>query len=132
MEQGIRTGGQEDEDSGPAGGLGLKDQFEVWRYNFPGRGEHPCVIISHPDIAARSEFVNILYCTSQRQSRTPKPIEVLLDTADGLDWGTFVNCSAMWLVESKDLFGKRGMVTLERRNAIRDKLRDIYRLAARD
>ena len=35
---------------------------------------------------------------------------------------TFVNCGAMWLVKSADLFGKRGVVTLERRNAIRDKL----------
>ena len=110
----------------------MKNQFEVWRYNFPERGEHPCVIISHPDIAARAQYVNILYCTSQRQNRPPKPVEVSLDTADGMDWETFVNCSAMWLVASADLFGKRGQVTPERRNAIRDKLRDIFRLAARD
>jgi hypothetical protein len=82
----------------------MKKQFEVWRYNFPGRGEHPCVIISHPDIAARSQFVNILFCTSRRQNRPPKLTEVTLDTADGMDWETFVNCSAMWLVESADLF----------------------------
>ena len=110
----------------------MKNQFQVWRYDFPGRGEHPCVIISHPDIAARSQLVNILFCTSQRQSRPPKPTEVLLDIADGLDWETFVNCSAMWLVESADLYGQRGEVTLERRHAIRDKLRDIFRLSARD
>ena len=110
----------------------MKKPFEVWRYNFPGRGEHPCVIISHPDIAARSLFVNVLFCTSQRQNRLIKPTEVLLDTADGLGWETFVNCSAMWLVASADLFGLRGEVTLPRRNAIRDKIRDIFRLNARD
>jgi mRNA-degrading endonuclease toxin of MazEF toxin-antitoxin module len=110
----------------------LKKQFEVWRYDFPGRGEHPCVIISHPDIAARSQSVNVLFCTTQRQSRPMKPTEVLLDNADGLDWETFVNCSMVWLVQSADLHGRRGQVTLERRNAIRDKIRDIFRLAARD
>ena len=110
----------------------MKDQFEVWRYSFPERGEHPCIIISHPDIAARAQYVNVLFCTSQRQSRPIKPTEVLLDSADGLDWEAFVNCGALWLVKSADLFGKRGMVTLERRNAIRDKLRDLFRLAARD
>jgi mRNA-degrading endonuclease toxin of MazEF toxin-antitoxin module len=110
----------------------LKTQFEVWRYDFPGRGEHPCIIISHPDFAARAEYVNVLYCTSQRQSRSIKQTEVLLDKADGMDWETFVNCSAMWMVKSSDLHRRRGMVTHERRNAIRDKLRDMYRLAARD
>jgi mRNA-degrading endonuclease toxin of MazEF toxin-antitoxin module len=110
----------------------LKNQFDVWRYDFPGRGEHPCVIISHPDMAARSEYLNVLYCTSQRQNRMPKPVEILLDEADGLDWETFVNCSTIWLVASEDLFDKRGRVSLERRNAIRDKFRDIFRLSARD
>src|SRR5207302_717094 len=100
MEPGVRTNRQEDACSRAAKGLGLKNQFEVWRYDFPERGEHPCVIVSHPDIAARAQFVNVLFCTSQRQSRPPKPTEVLLDSADGLDWETFVNCSAMWLVES--------------------------------
>jgi mRNA-degrading endonuclease toxin of MazEF toxin-antitoxin module len=112
----------------------MKDQFEVWRYAFPQRkgGEHPCVIISHPDIAARGEFVNVLFCTSQRQDRPPKPTEVLLDQADGLDWETFVVCSEFWLIASADLYGKRGQVTVERRNQIRDKVRDLFRLAARD
>ncbi len=110
----------------------MKDQFEVWRYDFPESGVHPCVIISHPDLAARAKFVNILFCTSQRQSRPPKPAEVLLDTADGLDWETFVNCQAMWLAESSKLFDRRGMVSHERRNQIRAKLRDIFRLSATD
>ena len=74
----------------------------------------------------------MLFCTSQRQSRPPKADEVLLDKADGLDWETFVVCSQIWLVESSSLHGYRGQVSLERRNAIRDKIRDIYRLAARD
>jgi hypothetical protein len=132
MEQGDGAHGPEDENPASARGLAVKNQFDVWRYNFPGRGEHPCVIISHPDIAARSQFVNVLFCTSQRQNRPPKHAEVMLDKADGLDWETFVNCSVLWLVESADLFGKRGEVSLERRNAIRDKLRDIFRLSARD
>jgi mRNA-degrading endonuclease toxin of MazEF toxin-antitoxin module len=110
----------------------MKGQFEVWRFDFPERGEHPCVIISHPDRAAQAKWVNILYCTSQRQNRAPKPTEVMLNGADGMDWETFVDCSIIFAVPSDKLFGKRGEVTLERRNAIRDKLRDIFRLSARD
>ncbi len=52
----------------------MKDQFEVWRCLFPEKGgEHPVVLISHPDICARAKVVNVLYCTSQRQGRRPYP-----------------------------------------------------------
>ena len=90
-------------------------QFEVWRFKFPEpKGEHSVVLVSHPDFCSRS-VVNVLYCTSQRQSRTPKPYEVLLDQADGFDWETFCDCSIMLSVPSAGLFGKRGVVSLERR-----------------
>lgn len=110
----------------------MKLQFDVWRFNFPEKGEHSVVVLSPPDRAARAKWVNVLYCTSQRQTRKPYPYEVLLNGADGFDWETFVDCSIMYAVESEKLFGKRGRVSLARRNAIRDKLRDIFRLLARD
>ena len=52
----------------------------------------------------------------------------MLDTPDGLDWETFCDCSCLYAVKSKDLFGKRGRVTLERRRAIRQKIRDLFLL----
>ena len=109
----------------------MKDQFEVWRFNFPDKGEHPVVLISHPDFCARA-VVNVLYCTSQRQSRPPKPFEVMLDAEDGLDRETFCDCSLYYAVPAAALFGKRGRVTLERRRAIRAMLRDMFRLGATD
>ena len=108
----------------------MKSQFEVWRFNFPEKGEHPVVLISHSDFCARA-VVNVLYCTSQRQSRAPKPYEVLLDGADGMDWETFCDCSIMYAVPTVGLFGKRGHVEPERRDAIRDKLRNVFRLSIR-
>jgi mRNA-degrading endonuclease toxin of MazEF toxin-antitoxin module len=110
----------------------VKDQFEVWRFNFPDKGEHPVVLISHPDISARSKVVNVLYCTSQRQNRRPKPYEVMLNGSDGMDWETFCDCSVMYAVRSDQLFNKRGRVTLERRRAIRATLRDMFLLSAID
>jgi mRNA-degrading endonuclease toxin of MazEF toxin-antitoxin module len=106
-------------------------QFDVWRFNFPVQGEHSVVIISPPDFA-RGRNVNVLYCTSQRQSRKPHPFEVMLDTADGFDWETFCDCSVMHLIPAAGLFGRRGQVTLERRRAIRTRLRDVFRLMAMD
>lgn len=112
----------------------MKDQFDVWRYDFgPDKGgEHPAVLISHPDICARSQVVNVLFCTSQRQSRKPHPFEVLLNGEDGMDWESFCDCTTMYAVKSSALFGKRGRVTLERRRAIRAKIRDLFLLNAMD
>jgi mRNA-degrading endonuclease toxin of MazEF toxin-antitoxin module len=110
----------------------VKNQFQIWDYPFPTKGPHPVVLISHPDICARSKRVNVLFCTSQRQSRTPHGYEVLLDSEDGLNWETFCDCSALYLVESRLLSNRRGPVTLDRRNAIRLKLRDVFRLMATD
>jgi hypothetical protein len=109
----------------------VKCQFEVWRFQFPTKGEHPVILISPTDLCGQS-IVNVLYCTSQRQSRGPKPYEVMLNGADGMDWETFCDCSMIWSVPMAGLFGKRGKVSLERRRAIRAKVRDIFRLAATD
>ena len=110
----------------------MKSQFEIWRFDFPERGEHSVVLISHPDVCARGKYVNALYCTSQRQSRSPHPFEVMLNGEDGFDWETFCDCKTIFLLESAKLFGKRGKVSLERRRQIRTKVRDIFRLMALD
>ena len=110
----------------------MKDQFDVWRFTFPKQGEHSVVLVSPPDRCARAEMVNLLYCTSQRQSRKAHPYEVMLDTADGFDWETFCDCSLMYSVNSAALFGKRGRVGLERRRAIREKIRDLFLLMETD
>jgi mRNA-degrading endonuclease toxin of MazEF toxin-antitoxin module len=110
----------------------MKDQFDVWQFDFPGKGVHPCVLISHPDICARARVVNVLFCTSQRQSRRPYALEVMLNGADGLDWETFCDCSVIYAVDSKELFAMKGHVSLERRRAIRSAIRDLFLLAETD
>ncbi|MGO9202184.1 MAG: type II toxin-antitoxin system PemK/MazF family toxin [Limisphaerales bacterium] len=111
----------------------MKDQFDVWRFNFPDKGgEHSVVLISHPDICARAAVVNVLFCTSQRQGRQPYHYEVLLDAADGMDWETFCDCSAIYAVKSASLFGKRGRVSLERRREIRRGIRESFLLMDTD
>ena len=110
----------------------MKDQFDVWRFDFPGKGEHPVVLISHPDRCARGALVNVLYCTSQRQSRAPYPYEVLLNGMDGMDWETFCDCSILYTIPSAKFFDQRGRVSLERRRQIRAKLAELLRLNATD
>jgi hypothetical protein len=49
-----------------------------------------------------------------------------------MDWETFCDCSCIYAVRSADLFGKRGRVTLDRRGAIREKVRDLFLLMETD
>jgi len=106
-------------------------QFEIWTFNFPKKGPHPVVLICAPGLlrAGRGERA---YCTSQKQHRGPKPFEVMLDTEDGLNWETFCDCSILWSVPTAGLSGKRGRVTLERRRAIRSKIRYVFLLNSTD
>jgi mRNA-degrading endonuclease toxin of MazEF toxin-antitoxin module len=107
-------------------------QWDIVQVEFSKRGAHPAVIISPNAIAAGSEVVNVLYCTSQRQSRLPKIMEVLLDQEDGLDWETFVYCDVIFSFRRDQLKARPqpGSVSKERRRQIRRKLVDIFGLLA--
>lgn len=110
----------------------MKTQFEVWDCDFDRKGLHPAVLISHPDRCAGAKWLNVLFCTSQRQSRAPYPFEVMLDQEDGLNWETFCDCSMLWSVDAARLKTKRGTVSLERRRTIRTRIRDLFLLSASD
>lgn len=87
--------------------------WEIWTW-----ADHPAVIISHPDRAARKETVEVLACSTSRALRAPKANEVLLDPADGLDWETLCYCDLIYSVARSELRNHRGGVTRERRRAI--------------
>ena len=110
----------------------MKDQFDVWHFDFPEKGVHPVVLISHPDRCAAAKVVNVLFCTSQRQSRPIRDYEVMLDRADGLTWETFCNCDLLYSVPSARLFDQSGRVTQARRQAIREKIKELFLLQETD
>lgn len=91
--------------------------WEIWTFD-PGYGDHPAVIISHPDRAANKPVVDFVLASSHRSRRPPQRGEVLLDTADGLDWETLCDCSVIHSANKADLDNLRGVVSVERRRAI--------------
>lgn len=91
--------------------------WEIWTFD-PGYGEHPAVIISAPERAARKPVVEVLLCSSQRAARPPNAGEVLLDSADGLNWETMCKCDLIYAVDKDALHTHRGLVTTERRREI--------------
>src|SRR5436189_2019965 len=108
------------------------NQWDVANFDFPAPvGEHPVVIVSNPDRAARAKLVNVLYCTTQRQTRPAGPDEVLLNSADGLDWETYCRCDHIFSVETSRLKrrDKAAAVSAERRRQISDRIISLFRFS---
>ena len=91
--------------------------WEIWTFD-PGYGNHPAIIVSAQERVARKPLVEILLCSSQRASRAPTTAEVLLDSADGLNWESICKCDLIYAVERDLLHTRRGLVTPERRRQI--------------
>ena len=96
--------------------------WDIYTWDFPGAGPHPAVIISHPDRVKYKEQLNVLLGSSQRANRTAKVHEVLLDSADQLDWETLIKCDLIYAVEKSQLKQKRGTVGMARRRQIARKI----------
>lgn len=92
-------------------------QWDIYTYD-PGYGNHPVVIVSHPDRVGNKRDVEILICSSQRANRAATPTEVMLDSAHGLNWETICKCDLIVSVSKSDLHQPRGQVTSERRRQI--------------
>lgn len=93
-------------------------QWEIRTYAFPGAGEHPAVIVSHPLRVERKETVEVLLCTTLRAGHNPGPHEVILNGADGLNWSTLCRCDLIYSVPRSHLTELRGNVAPERRRDI--------------
>ena len=76
------------------------------------------MIVSSSERVANKPEVNILMCSSQKAAREPRPNEVVLDQADGLNWPTLCKCDLIHAVVKTELKQRRGLVSAERRRAI--------------
>lgn len=93
--------------------------FEIFTCQPTGWAQpHPCVIVSHPDRADRKNPVEVIMCSSQRATRAAETHEIILDTADGLDWQTICKCDVIYALPKTELKAKRGEVTADRRKQI--------------
>ncbi|SRR6266566_5465468 len=96
--------------------------WEVWTWDFPDAGSHPAVILATEDRCRLKPRVSVVLCSTQRATRKPELHEVILDTSDGLNWETLCKCDVVYAAEKKDLKQRRGIVTVERRRAIAERV----------
>ncbi len=104
--------------------------WEIWMYDFPVEGAHPCVISTNAARLAHPAFdrVNVLLCRTLRGplQRELKPTEVILDRFDGLDWETLCRVDAIHFVMKAGLRERRGLVCRERRRLITQRMRLVF------
>jgi mRNA-degrading endonuclease toxin of MazEF toxin-antitoxin module len=105
-------------------------QWEIYLFPFREEKPHPAVIISNEERCVNDdlEYVNALICSSAKLNREAKKNEVILDSADGLDWKTAVRCDVIYLLPKADFLERRGKVSLQRRTAIARKIAETLRL----
>ena len=100
--------------------------WEIWTFDFPTEGAHPCVIFSGESRIANPAFdrVNVLLCRTLRASlsREAKPVKIILDEADGLEWPTLCRVDALHFVLKSGLRERRGVVSKARRRQITQKM----------
>jgi mRNA-degrading endonuclease toxin of MazEF toxin-antitoxin module len=105
-------------------------QWDIIMFPFSKEKRHPAVIISNDETCQNKDIeeVNALLCTSASVNREPKPIEEVLDEADGLDWKTLVRCDRIHLLPKALFQERKGTVTQERRHLIARKIVELLRL----
>lgn len=94
------------------------------------RDEHPAVVLTCDEFCSDpgKAMVNVLYGTTRRPGREPRPHEIVLNGADGLDHSTLFSCGHLYSVDRRKITAVTGRVTPERRRQIGRKIIATYRL----
>lgn len=95
---------------------------DVYTWTFPDAGPHPAVIVGTDDRLRLKEKVNVLLCSNHRSRRPREAHEVLLNSADAMDWETLCKCDLLYAVDKRQLTQGRGSVSPARRRAIGERL----------
>jgi hypothetical protein len=104
-------------------------QWEIWKARPAGfQADHWFVIISNTERgqSARTTAVNGLACFTLRGQLTPA--DVLLNGADGLSAPTACACDFLFSLQKTGLHSGLGSVSWERQQAIKSKLKEVFRL----
>lgn len=92
--------------------------WDIYTWDFPNAGQHSAVILGSDERVQQKPMINVLLCSSQRATRSAKLQEVILDSADGLDWPTLCKCDLVYSVPADQLSNKRGSVVVARRREV--------------
>ena len=104
-------------------------QWEIWQARPEGFAtDHWFVLISGQERldSARHHQVNGLICFSLRGSLAVT--DVRLNSADGFPAPTACQCDLLYFLDKRKLHSSQGLVSWERQQQIRSKLKELLRL----
>jgi hypothetical protein len=103
-------------------------QWEVWKSRPPGFAtDHWFVILSGQErLDSHRHAVNGLACFTLRGE--PLKSDVRLNSADGLEHASVCQCDFVYVLEKSRLKDKAGVVSWERQQQIKSKLKEVFRL----
>lgn len=101
------------------------------RFRPADRDEHPAVVISNDEHCAdaRVARVNVLHGTKTSPGNPARAHQALLNSAEGLDFVTAVDCSYVYTVEKDAITSGVGTVSHERRRILKRTIIAAFRLA---
>lgn len=107
-------------------------QWAVVRLKFRStdRDAHPAVIVSNDEYCGDPRIlrVNVLHGTKVSPGSPARSHQVLLNSADGLDFLTAIDCGYLYGVGKDDIVSAVGLVNAERRRALKRKICEVLRL----
>lgn len=117
----------------------MKNRFGVelaqWRvvqvkFRPSDRDAHPAVIVSNEELCAdpRITRVNVLHGTKTAPGNPARPHQILLNSAEGLDFPTAIDCGYVYSVAKDEIIAEFGQVGAERRRALKRKIIEVLRL----
>jgi len=100
------------------------------RFRPTDRDEHPAVIVSNDEHCSDTRLtrLNLLYGTKTSPGNPARPHQSSIDSAEGLDCITAVDCSYFYTVEKDAITRSIGTVGAERRRAFKRTIIAAYRL----
>ena len=81
---------------------------------------HPAVVFSRTAVCGdvRKQTINVLYGSTKRPAGEVGPTDVALNSADGLERLTLINCDHLYTVRKDTIESRLGNVSYERRRAL--------------
>lgn len=86
---------------------------------------HPGIILSHDGILddAKQDRINVLVGTKKQPAQSAGAHQVLLNSAEGLEFLTLVDCSFVFTARKSAILRSAGSVSFHRRQEIQRKVR---------